>query len=766
MLGKGWFPSELGGLDRYYRELLEQLPEAHGIVIGPAEDLAAGVIAVSQHSAPLPVRLLAFAIAARQQAKHADLVDTHFALYSFLPLLTGRLRRLPLVVHFQGPWADENVSAGDTSRWRRHARRHLERSVYSRASLVVTLTAAFRRLLVEQYGVCPWKTAVLPPGVDLERFSEGDRSAARAQFDLAPDAFVVCCARRLVPRMGLDVLIDAWSQELGRDCRSRLLIAGDGELRETLERQIAACSLENSVTLLGRVSEERLLGLYRAADVNIVPSTSFEGFGLVLLEAAACGTPSIVTRAGGLQEAIASLGEDLTVPAADVDALAQRLKGVEQGSLPSRAQARAWAEANSWERMGQTHRQLFERVASCDVKGSRKLRVIYLDHTSQLSGGELALTRLLPVLTDVEPHVILGEEGPLVARLQQAGVSVEVFPMNRRTRHLEKDAVRLGRLPLSAAWDTVWYSVRLARRLRRLRPDVVHTNSLKSGIYGSIAARLSGIPLVWYLHDRIDADYLPRSAVLLIRAFTRYLADVVVSNSHATRQTISPRARSLVAPPVVGLAIPASAAPPPDRPLVLGMIGRLASWKGQHVFLRAFAHAFPDGLQRAVLIGAPLFGEAEAAYGESLRQLADELHISTRVDFRGHRDDIPEQLHSLDILVHASITPEPFGQVVIEGMSAGLPVVASRGGGPDELIRDKVDGLLYPPGDVPALAKIFRQLADEPELRAQLARAAERRARDYSPESVGRQIMRAYRLAQQGPLSVVAEGFGPATSGR
>lgn len=750
MLGKGWFPSQLGGLNRYYRELLEQLPEARGVVIGPAEDSGERTTAVSKHTAALPMRLLAFARAARHEGRNADLIDAHFALYALLPLLSGRLRGKPLVVHFQGPWADENVAVGDTSSWRHCVRQRLERVLYSRAQLVVTLTGAFRRLLIERYGVSPWNTAVLAPGVDLERFSVGDRSAARAHFGLAPEAFVVCCVRRLVPRMGLGTLIDAWRHELGGDPRARLLIAGDGPLRAELERQIAALSLTESVTLVGRISDEELLAMYRAADLNVVPSISFEGFGLVVLEAAACGTPTIVTRAGGLPEAIAGLGEDLAVPAADADALAERLMRAKQGQLPSREQTRVWAESHGWERVAEAHRELFGRLSSNHGGVSPKLRVVYLDHVAQLSGGELALLRLLKALTDVEPHVILAEEGPLVDRLVQAGISVEVLPMHGRTRLLRKDNMRPGRLPLRAMSDTLTYTLRLAWRLRRLRPDVVHTNSLKSGIYGATAARLAGAPIVWHLRDRLESDYLPSSAVRLIRTLTSHLPDVVVCNSDATRRTLDRRERAMVIASV-GVATPTAESTEMVRagPLVVGIIGRLAPWKGQDVFLRAFAQAFPTGEHRAVIVGAPLFGEAEVAYAEALRRLAEELGIAHRVEFRGHREDIVREMRSMDILVHASITAEPFGQVVIEGMSAQLPVVASRGGGPDEIITDGVNGLLYPRSDVAALAQILARLDANPELRARLGRAAVRRAQDFSPNAVAVQMMHAYELAQR-----------------
>lgn len=377
-----------------------------------------------------------------------------------------------------------------------------------------------------------------------------------------------------------------------------------------------------------------------------------------------------------------------------------------------------------------------------------KLRVVYVDHVAKLSGGELALLRLLTALPDIEAHVILADDGPLVDRLLQAGISVEVLPMPGRTRELRKDSVRLGQLPPRSASDTFAYAIRLARRLRRLRPDVVHTNSLKSGIYGSLAARLVGVPVIWHVRDRIEQDYLPPAAVRLIRLLTRRLPDVVVCNSEATRRTLRPSDRVIVISMVDLVAR--------DRrrqevrqagPLVVGIVRRLAPWKGQDVFLRAFARAFPDGPAKAVIVGAALFGEAEAAYAESLHELVRELGIESRVEFRGHRDDIARELQKMDVLVHASTIAEPFGQVVIEGMSARLPVVASRGGGPEEIITEGVNGFLHRRGDVGELAEILKRLDADPDLRARVAEAAAHRASDFAPTVVAAKMMQAYDLA-------------------
>ena len=128
------------------------------------------------------------------------------------------------------------------------------------------------------------------------------------------------------------------------------------------------------------------------------------------------------------------------------------------------------------------------------------------------------------------------------------------------------------------------------------------------------------------------------------------------------------------------------------------MVGRVAPWKGQHVFLPAFARAFAGGSERAVIVGAAMFGATEADYGAGLQETASVLGIADRVDFRGFREDVWSELHQMDILVHASVTPEPFGQVIVEAMLAGVPVIASAAGGPGEIVTDNVDGRPLPAG--------------------------------------------------------------------
>ncbi len=375
--------------------------------------------------------------------------------------------------------------------------------------------------------------------------------------------------------------------------------------------------------------------------------------------------------------------------------------------------------------------------------GAKRARVVFVDHCAQLSGAEIALARLVPALCEfVDPLVLLGEEGPLVARLEEAGVEVQVLPLDERTREVRKDSVRSDALDLAAAAAVMPYTVSLARRVRAERADVVHTNSLKAALYGGAAGRLARVPVVWHLRDRIAEDYLPSTAVRAVRAASRVLPSAVVANSSSTLSTLPPHQRRTVVQNVVP-GPDLSPAPRGDRPLTLGVVGRLAPWKGQHVFLEAFAAAARGTGVRAVLVGSVMFGEE--LYEQQLRLSVARLGLTDQVEFRGFREDVYGELSRVDVLVHCSTSPEPFGQVVVEGLAAGLAVVASNEGGPAEVVQHGVDGLLVAPRDPEALARTLRMLIEDPALRQRLGAAGPRVAQRFSPEAAAAGVCQAYR---------------------
>ena len=141
-----------------------------------------------------------------------------------------------------------------------------------------------------------------------------------------------------------------------------------------------------------------------------------------------------------------------------------------------------------------------------------------------------------------------------------------------------------------------------------------------------------------------------------------------------------------------------------ERPFTVAVVGRIAPWKRQDLFLRAFAKAFADGDEVALVVGSALFGED--AFEAEMRALASDLGIAQRVTFTGFRDDVADLLSEVDVLVHTSTIPEPFGQVVVQGMAAGLRVIASAEGGPASFVTHGVDGILCEPKDVQSYARV------------------------------------------------------------
>ncbi len=353
------------------------------------------------------------------------------------------------------------------------------------------------------------------------------------------------------------------------------------------------------------------------------------------------------------------------------------------------------------------------------------------------------MLRFIGAAPEVESTVLLAEDGPLVAGLEAAGARVEVVPLPERARGMKRTDVRPGSAQLAAATDIARYIETLRRRLKQLRPDIISTISLKAGAYGVLAGRLSRIPVVWHLHDQIDPSYLAKQAVAPMRALIGTLPSAVISPSRTTLETVG-RFRPGVRRAVIPHPIPMPPAPVPIRDDVarIGIVGRIAPWKGQDVFLKAFAQAVPDPEVRAVIVGSAIFGEED--YGQELEQLAADLGIADRVDFTGFRSDVQREFEQLDLLVHASVLTEPFGTVVFEAMAAGLPVIAARSGGVAEYIVDGRHGLLHTPGDIDQLGRLLRRTIDDRELRRSLAREGRALTLAMAPERIAAQWTEVY----------------------
>ncbi|GAA2493524.1 hypothetical protein GCM10009858_34400 [Terrabacter carboxydivorans] len=394
------------------------------------------------------------------------------------------------------------------------------------------------------------------------------------------------------------------------------------------------------------------------------------------------------------------------------------------------------------------------------------MRVAVLDHTAELSGAELALTRLLAALDPavVDPVVVLFSSGPLEERLRRDGHRVVVVPLDPGVRDVGRAVGAVGALRAGSA--TTGFLGRLVRTLRDLDVDVLHSTSLKADLLAAPAALALRLPLVWHVHDRIADDYLPARTARLFRTLARRVPHAVVANSAATAATLPGARRLTVAHP--GLSPEQVAVAPrrhqPDGPPVVGMVGRLSPTKGQLVLVRA-ARRVVDARPgtRFRLLGAAAFGAED--YEREVRAEIDRLDLTDAVELAGFVADPRPELDRLTVCVHASTVPEPFGQVVTEAMAWGVPVVATRGGGVDEIVRthpaDAETGLLVPPSDEEALAAAVLDVIDRPEAALERAARAHAEVRERFGADRTAEVVTAVWLEAAGrrpPADVVVPG--------
>lgn len=331
-IGISWATEGAGGSGRVLADLSKYLPaqgvEFFGAVSAP-RDAAERTGGRIQTFAPEKASMFDRISGARRtisrmiRERRPQIVASHFALYT-LPVL-DRLKRESHVVHFHGPWSEESREEGASSLAAAFKHR-IEKTVYLKSARVIVLSQAFADVAVRDYAVPEQAVRIVPGAVDIERFAiQQTREEARVALGWPTDRRILVSVRRLANRMGLGTLISAMQRVTREFPDTLLFIAGKGWLRPTLEAQIKDLGLEQNVRLLGFVPDATLPLVYRAADINVVPTLALEGFGLVAAEALAAGTPSVVTPVGGLPEVVANLSANLVLPSSRQEKLEERL---------------------------------------------------------------------------------------------------------------------------------------------------------------------------------------------------------------------------------------------------------------------------------------------------------------------------------------------------------------------------------------------------------------------------------------------------------
>ncbi|MCX7591547.1 MAG: glycosyltransferase family 4 protein [Kiritimatiellae bacterium] len=369
-----------------------------------------------------------------------------------------------------------------------------------------------------------------------------------------------------------------------------------------------------------------------------------------------------------------------------------------------------------------------------------------MNHVAKTGGAEKSLLDMVAWLNGHgwNPSVVIPGEGELTSRLRMIGIPVHDLPMRRIRRQQIVS-------PLALAWSIMRLAPRLRMLVTQQKIALLHANSNTAQLYAIPVVRSRGLPVVWHCRDMVSLGPLGR---WMVRHATRIIAISgtvatllqkyganeekirIVYNGIDTSRFV-PRGRKLECRASLGL---------PAQSLVVAMVAQLVPWKNHALFLaaaRRIAKAIPDTI--FLVVGDDRFGD-HPYYRTQLESIAHAAGIAERVIFTGYVEDMIALLEAVDILVHPAVN-EPFGRCIVEAMSMGKPVVAVRTGGPAEILRDRLDGILVPPENADAIAEAVTRLAGDPKLTIAIGTRA--RERVQSEFDLNRQMRKIEAIYQE-----------------
>jgi glycosyltransferase involved in cell wall biosynthesis len=400
------------------------------------------------------------------------------------------------------------------------------------------------------------------------------------------------------------------------------------------------------------------------------------------------------------------------------------------------------------------------------------VKILYLNPKAQMGGGERSLLDLMTELRALRPDwklaLIAGEDGPLLGAAREIGVAARAiaYPTGLAqfgdsaianspsgAMRIAKFVAGLGRAGVAA----LAHVPALRSAIAAERPGIVHSNGFKAHILATWATPES-VPIIWHVRDYVGQ----RPAMSRLLAMHARRCAVAVTNSRSVADdlriacpqifktvpiyngidlaTFNPEGEAADLDEIAGMT-------PLKSPVVrVGLLATMAQWKGHEIFLRAIAMLPSELPVRGYVIGGSLYSTLGSQVDlAQLRRFADTLSLNGSVGFTGFVNRPAAAIRALDIVVHASTSPEPFGRVIAEAMACGKPVIMAAAGGALEIVTSGQDAIAIAPGDAGALAAAIRQLACAAPLRAQLGAAARRTAeRRFDRARMARELLPIY----------------------
>jgi glycosyltransferase involved in cell wall biosynthesis len=622
----------------------------------------------------------------------------------------------------------------------------------------------------------------VPLAADIGRFEKVRHLSAahlKRQFGFDPEQPLVGIVGRLQHWKGMHVFAEAMARVIQSCPGCQGVIVGgphdlEPEYANWLQERVKALGLQNKVALVGK--QTNVPEWMQAMDI-FVHASNREPFGIVVVEAMSLGKPVIATKPGGPEEIIEDKKNGILVPFGEADAMGDAiLSYLSQPEFAAKIGSAARQRALSFtpEVFGSSLveslnllRQNPER-ATCPTKPAKGQPLAQRLWRSRRTGGRQRHQSGPELIITPSGQDRGGAEQSLLQYIrarQRSGGSVPVVALERgflvdalSSIGAEVICIEGGRLRELHKWVAVTW--RIATEARKRKSRLILSWQTKAHLYGSPAALLAGIPAVYFQRGLPDSSMIDRLCRSLPAAGALCCSEYV---ARLQQEKISYRAIGIPSPAdidrftairsVSSESLKVKFGFAPKQPLV-GIVGRLQRWKGMHVFVEAMTEVFENiPLCQAAIVGGP--HDLEPDYATWLAAEIQRRDLEDRVRMVGKQRNVPEWMQAMDVIVHAS-DREPFGIVVVEAMALGKPVIATKPGGPEEIIEHKKSGLLIPFNDPHALAEAVLFCLHHPAIAREMGETARKRSELFSPDRYLEQVMHAIGelTGQQTPSAV------------
>ncbi len=644
--------------------------------------------------------------------ENIDIVQTHFLHADILGTLAAKIAGVPKIV----------AARRDEGFWRGKRQVSINRFLNRYVDSILANSQAVKEAVLLNEKVSSRKINVIYNGVDLKRHypSLDLRETTRKSLGIHDDEVVIGMIANMRHEIkGHRILIKAVSfiKE-----PIKILLAGDGPLRANFERYAVRLKVNDRIVFLG--IRRDVNAIMNASDIICVPSLS-EGFSNTILEAMAVAKPIVASNVGGNPEIVIDGETGSLVRPRHAEALAQeilRLLKDRQFLSQMGAAGRKQIESNfTVEKMVTEYEEFYEKLLQDNTskikskpskrrnyhRSTRPVRVMHIIWSLDLGGAEQVVVNLVRNFNRerFEPIVCcLNEKGRYAEIVEKEGIPV--FEMNKKPKF------------------DLFLIPRLTKLIKRTEVDLIHTHLFTANLWGRIAAKLAGVPVVSSEHG-MDTwrNWIDTSLDQWLSSFNKKIVCVsegVKKFYSARNPSLNGKARIIHNGIEIDKFAPASNREDvrsqlglSSRAHVVGIVGRLVPEKAHHDFIDAIKLLSTQDPQ----IHALIIGEGKLL--KTLKSKVSKMCLEDRIHFLGNRDNLASLYQAMDVFVMSSLR-EGFPLTILEAMAAQVPIVATRVGGVSECIEHEKDGILVPASNPKKLAAAVLKVLTDEELKKRL----------------------------------------------